>query len=961
MKIPEKKQNPALQRLATWQLNDCQENESWESLRNDLQAVVGDAIELQMLDLATTASSMSALVEILICNETFEDQLDNGCNSVSEIPKFVEQHLEPVVEAATAEFETEDLSLISETIKDRWGELLELVEDFGSQTDFGQTELMSTFDEASEDATQGESADLEVAAEEQIELLLSVLNESDSPVTPVANNEEPETEKAATQGQTRDSESPLQLKLNGDHPPVPPKTLIISDELKADDDLRVAYLDDAHRCLAEMEQVVLESGQYGDEDRLCIFCRQLHTLKGASATVGLSELASYLHLLEEWIEKCRSEEESASSCVDDDTLLQAVDSVREQIAFLDQGHPVESSSNGEASEPNSVETKVANDKTPSGLTPSATSETSVRVRAAQLDKLMDMLAELVVIRNRRETRVNGISRQKEELTRCATRLRKFNDQYLDYFKAGRSGVKQSPTTLSDEPTRLGNEPTSSTAIAEVANDVTEVSRQLEDAFKPVTEENLALTHFIRQFRQELMQLGRLPVSGLFQRLNRATRDAARAENKDVKVQLVGEDTSVEQTVQDKLFDPLLHMVRNCVSHGIEHSKQRLAKGKTEYGTLTLSASATSSMLVITVSDDGKGLDFDSIRRRGYERGLLSPDSIPTNRQLAKLIFHPGFSTRSQASEVSGRGIGMDVVSSTIDRMQGRIEVDSEPGAGTTMRISIPLATGIEHAMVFRSGNQLFAMPMRAISSAAKQNNQDDQRIDLASMLNSDGKPVIRSGPSLMLDEQTGFSVDEVLGPEEVVVRPLPSLLQKHPLLSGAVLAGNGSTVLMLSPDRIHQLCRHYDKANPISANSNQDVGDKHEQKTTLDVLVVDDSLSARKALAKGLRNRGYKITEANDGLDAIEHLQHADFDFVFTDLDMPRMSGLELITEIKQSNLTSAPIVVVSSRTHEEVWDRVSNAGAVAFLSKPFSKEALNKVINQQLDQIQQGQEVNNE
>jgi len=421
--------------------------------------------------------------------------------------------------------------------------------------------------------------------------------------------------------------------------------------------------------------------------------------------------------------------------VDEDQLLAAVDTVRAQIQRLES--PQNSASNASADPPPSqpqqdpellspsadgsptearrpaweasgqrqptnagkaVDAPPASPTTPtrsdfSGANYSGSGNgTSVRVRASQLDRLMDLLADLVALRNQRETAIGGVILQRQELARCAARLRRFQDQHQDHLRCLQRASAEGSR-------KLGVEPTSSAALAEIAHDISEVSRRLEDVSAPVQDVNQSLSQFIRLFRQELMQLRRLPVSGLFQRLTRSVRDAARCEGKQVTVCPVGGEIGVEQTVQEKLFDPLLHMVRNSVSHGIETPDERVRAGKSPQGKITLSATANSNALIVTIGDDGRGLNYDAIRKRGCERGLLSPAVNPDRKQLARLIFHAGFSTREAASSVSGRGIGMDVVATTLERMHGRIDVDSEPGQGTTMTITVPLAPGIEHAMV----------------------------------------------------------------------------------------------------------------------------------------------------------------------------------------------------------------------------------------------------------------------
>ena len=187
------------------------------------------------------------------------------------------------------------------------------------------------------------------------------------------------------------------------------------------------------------------------------------------------------------------------------------------------------------------------------------------------------------------------------------------------------------------------------------------------------------------------------------------------------MKLVGQDAGLEQEIQERLFESLLHIVRNAVSHGIESEADRKRNGKKPVGTVTLEANSNAQLLIIEVRDDGNGIDYEAVRKRAIEKGLLAANQFPSKAELAELIFHPGFSTREQASEVSGRGVGMNIVATTINQLHGRIEVDSEPGLGSTMRLLIPLRTGIEHVMVFRCDGQLFALPMESVTAAKTSN------------------------------------------------------------------------------------------------------------------------------------------------------------------------------------------------------------------------------------------------
>ena len=731
-------------------------------------------------------------------------------------------------------------------------------------------------------------------------------------------------------------------------------------EIMRDRDLLEAYLDDAYRCLESMEQSVLAlENSTGDTQPLHQFCRELHTLKGASASVGLSKLATYLHEVESAAELW-----TADGCDDEvqiDSLLQAVDAVRAQVTALTQQPGI--SIAGEEQEP----VRPSIEQSPPRETPrkkkprrenrhaepvafQTATETSIRIRASKLDRLMDMLAELVVLRNRRENHVNEMNQLNDELSRCATRLQFAEDQPETH----------KPADLENLIAYSG-----SNTLAEVAKDITEISRDLRVLHKPVSADNQAISQFIRHFRQELMQLRRLPISGLFKRLQRAARDAANSEEKQVQVKVSGENNGLEQELQEQLYEPLLHLIRNAVSHGIESSERRTTVGKSSVGSITLEAKSSANLLVIEVRDDGGGINFEAVRRRAIERGLLGADYQASKHELSQLIFHPGFSTRDEATEVSGRGFGMDIVATTVSQMHGRIEVDSTPGQGTTMRLLIPLRSGIEHVMVFRANGQLFALPMQSVNAARSRTtaHRDVLQVSLANLLSlpdmnspqDDNVLILRRTIGLMNAKHSNvnqhvetsggqsrfaLTVDEVVGPEEVVVRSLPGLVQRHPLFCGVTLSGAGEMVLLLNSEKLGQACLQTFAESQRTQSCEASPGHFESDKRPL-ALVVEDSLSARKSLVKKLLPYGFAITEAGDGLEALDQLRRKKFALVLTDLDMPRLGGLELLSDIQTGHYGSAPVVVVSSRNEDEFRSRALDSGAAAYLNKPVTDESL--------------------
>ena len=450
----------------------------------------------------------------------------------------------------------------------------------------------------------------------------------------------------------------------------------------------------------------------------------------------------------------------------------------------------------------------------------------------------------------------------------------------------------------------------------------------------------------------------MPVSGLFRRLHRAISDAARTEQKQVRVELLGENTGIERSLQERIFEPLMHIVRNSVSHGIETPEERGAAGKSPNGVVTLQAHSGPDLLVIEVRDDGRGLDYDAIRRRGIERGLIDGDKSISRAELARLIFHPGFSTRETANQISGRGVGMDVVASTLERMRGWVEVESETGCGSTIRLSLPLPSMIQHAMVFRTGGQLFALPAQSVRRTGEF-DASFSPIDLNGILSlksaesaADQDPARRAMIELAIASATvegekggdfALLVDRVLGPEEVVVRPMPPMLKSHPLCTGATLSGMGEVVLLLDPRGLATAAKHQTKVLPSVQRADRQAG-----KLQPKVLVVDDSKSARLRVVRALEKYPVTIVQVDDGQAAVELLAKETFVTVFSDIDMPRMSGLELLETIRsEPRLEAIPVVMISSRSIETAGKQARKIGATEYIQKPLTPERFDEVVGQ--------------
>ena len=632
-----------------------------------------DALQPQVADLAERMSQLSELAT------ADARDADSNHSLAIEVRNFLDEHLSVIL---GIEGDDKAIASVMSSARANWQQYLEAFDTF----DDGPLDDQDAWGDDLFTDTSNEEPSNERDTEEdygsKIDLMLSAINgleNSSSEDTPDAQPPATEifadsTQPASNCATASDDSEAIAL-------------------LRADHEMLEAYLDDAGGCVASMEKSVLAlESEPNQPEPVRQFCRELHTLKGASATVGLSGLATFLHNLETKLESLFDGDQCNA---EPDLLLNAVDTIRDRIESLSQPSNEPAAEIVTAADTSgTTETSIAPTRKVN-LADASGDEASIRIRAAQLDRLMDMLAELVVLKNRREQHQTDFNRLNEELTRCSTRLRFASD-------------------ASTSDTQAEN-----FVVAEIARDIAELGNELRSLQKPISADNQAISWFVRDFRQEIMQLRRMPVSGLFQRLQRAARDAAKVEDKQVQVQMIGTETGLEKELQESLYEPLIHIVRNAVSHGIERSERRQKNGKSPVGKITLEARSSGQTLVIEVRDDGNGIDFDAVRKRARDKGLISAHATPTEIELAKLIFHPGFSTAAQVSELSGRGVGMDVVASAIEKMHGRIEITSNQGKGTTMRFTIPLRSGIEHVLVFRTAGQLFALPMQSVETTRK--------------------------------------------------------------------------------------------------------------------------------------------------------------------------------------------------------------------------------------------------
>jgi two-component system sensor histidine kinase and response regulator WspE len=471
-----------------------------------------------------------------------------------------------------------------------------------------------------------------------------------------------------------------------------------------------------------------------------------------------------------------------------------------------------------------------------------------------------------------------------------------------------------------------------------------------------------LEYLAEQLYNEVVSSRMRPFSDGLQGFSRLVRDLAQKFGKKVNFIVNGASTRVDRDVLEKLKAPLTHLLQNAIDHGLETMEDRVAQGKPAEGTIVLEARHVSGMLNISLSDDGKGIDPELIRRKVVERGL-SIESIAENMSKAELyefLFLPGFSTAQTITEVSGRGVGLDVVFSMLREVGGSGRVESEPGTGTTFHLQLPLTLSVLRTLMVEINGDPYALSLNRIDRVISVSPKDLQSIEdrqFCTIENEhigviNAQQILHLPPSthpctevtiaIISDRLTryGLVVDRIIDERELVVRPLDPRLGKIPNISSGAIMEDGLPVLIMDVD---DLVRSID--NLLTRGKLSKVGSKKKAVRSAQkrILVVDDSLTVRQVERKILENSGYEVTLAVDGMDGWNVLQGEQFDLIISDVDMPRMNGIELVRKIKSApNFKDLPVMIISYKDREEDKLLGLEAGANYYLTKAsFHDESL--------------------
>ncbi len=563
----------------------------------------------------------------------------------------------------------------------------------------------------------------------------------------------------------------------------------------------------------------------------------------------------------------------------------------------------------------------------------------IRIPLVKIDHLMSDVGELIITRSRYEQRVKeleGINTELFLVLKEMLRVRPVRRKIGKIEGVNAPHIEKLFSNLEFCETKLKS-----------------INSLLQNHTEDFSNDDLHLELIVSSIQREVQGLRMLPIETLFEPLRRRVRDISRQQDKSVTLELLGGETELDRQLIEAMRDPLVHLITNSIDHGLETPDQRKETGKNPMGKLKLSAGQRGNQIIIEISDDGRGIDFEKVKQKAISGGLFTERELMsfTEDEIVGLIFRPGFSTKQAVTEFSGRGVGLDVVKVNVEKLQGQIEINTGKGKGSTFRITLPLTLSTQRVLLIRVAGQLFALPVNAIDRLMSISVEDVFTIGARMAISIEGKPISLIHLNSLLNiaegeleakqehvvmvlamgsERTAFVVDEALGEQEVVVKALGKPLRKMKNIAGGAILGDGRVMLLLNPSDLLRTGKGISRIDTRFSNSHQE-----KSKIKHKILVIDDSITTRTLEKNILEMAGFEVLLAKDGIEGLEMSRTPGCSLVLADIQMPGLNGLELTQEIKRDpKIKHLPVVLISSLDSPDVKTKVAQSGADAFIIK---------------------------
>ena len=728
-------------------------------------------------------------------------------------------------------------------------------------------------------------------------------------------------------------------------------------EPTVDEDMIDPFLEECGERLDGLAERLVELERSpGDAEIVRAIFRDLHTLKGSSAFVGLKRMTKLAHAAEDIVGLVRDGKRTADRPLVD-ALLASLDVLRAIVQRASARAAIDVDISTALSllsgKPTAATVAPRHTTTPDGGTVAVVSRAAeaqakqtLRIDFEKLDLLMNLVGELVLAKGHLAVGVDGLGALGRELE--AQRRNAASRATRDVQAAGSrlGGVR-----TQDVATELGR---IFRAFASLSSDLEVARNQIDFA--------------AGELRDQVMKLRMVPIGRSWSKFHRTVREIAHGLGKQVRLELRGAETELDKVLVEQLDDPFLHLVRNAIDHGIEAPEARAAAGKSSEGMLRLGAHHRGNQIVITVEDDGAGIDTERVRRKAVEKGLVDAASAEAldQAQIYELLFRPGFSTAQKVSDLSGRGVGMDVVKETISRLKGTVSVDSTLGKGSRFEIRLPLTLAIIQVLLVRCAGELFALPIDLVARTVAVAPDAIRLVCDREVLHDAGRevPLVRLRDVLELADPTstprndvpivlvdvggqtyGLVCDGLVGRQEIVIKSLGTLLVNVPGAAGATIVGD-RCVLILDVPTVAAMALAAPAGRPRASHNSAPTSRLPATARRQRILVAEDAEIIRETIRRTLENAGYDVVACVDGVEALARATAEEFDLVSTDVVMPNMDGYELTRRLRETaRYRDVPIIMVTSKSERVDQIRGFDAGVDAYLAKPTDAVELLRVI----------------
>ncbi|MFW5450990.1 MAG: Hpt domain-containing protein [Methylophagaceae bacterium] len=734
--------------------------------------------------------------------------------------------------------------------------------------------------------------------------------------------------------------------------------------------------------------------------------RDLHTIKGGARLTGISPIADLTHHTESLVSSTIDNPDKLDNkffnlllrCQDHLAEMQDQLASNTEMSFSHDllvdisqfsGQPVPEDTPAPAAETEVTQqehaVKVIAKLAPKPIIPTAektpqpTQVEQVRVRSDLLDFLTNFAGEVNISRDRVSQQNVAMRQQLTEMESTVERLQEqlrnleIETEAQILFRYEDETLKQQSEFDPLELDRFSMMQQLSRGLTESVSDLNDITQSLDILVRESDTILLQQSRLSTDLQQGLMNTRLLPFTGLIPRFERIVRQTNDELGKKSELTISGAEHELDRTILDHLVAPIEHILRNAIAHGVESKEIRKKSGKQETATLILTITRDGSEILITLSDDGQGIDVEKIKQKALELELIDSSNIPSNEELIQLILSSGFSTADSVSQLAGRGVGMDIVSNEIRALKGRLSIKSVAGQGTTFTIRLPMTLSIMQALLVSSNEQQYAIPMAAIyggeritvtdikallqqdHSNYEFNGEQYQFIALANLLD---KPLklpddsILQLPLLLFqygDAKIALLVDSINSNREIVLKSVGEQLGQITAINGATILGDGQVVFILDIPTLVDTAR-FTSSTEGSESSDLALNLEDTSERTPIAMVVDDSITMRKASSNMLKRHGFDVTTARDGVDAVSQLNEQIPDIILLDVEMPRMDGFEFATLVRNDpELKQLPIIMITSRTGDKHRERAMNIGVNAYMGKPYQETEIVKILQKLL------------